>query len=265
MSCAELTRRIEQIGAAFRRESSVKLEPGRVLDERVLMSLQRPVFGAEPLPGIVGIAREFGAPEAITGQFATALEGAGVVHFGFEGGGGRAIFKVYFEYVAAARAAMQHRPPDHAVVHCAFKWEREYPSRHAVTIYTLRPDANIADLARAMERVAPLPCIRHLLHETVTLALARQPGFQPMALDVAEAGNPRQSIDIKLYPAGLRLEEIAGLVGVAVSALDAPAERWNHVLKSHGDKQLGHVSAGQGRDGKPFATVYFGGQAGGGA
>ena len=84
-----------------------------------------------------------------------------------------------------------------------------------------------------------------------------------MALDVAEAGNPRQSIDINLYPAGLELRDIASLVTPVVAALDAPARLWDNLLQTHGGKQLGHVSAGQGRDGTPFATVYFGVETGG--
>ena len=265
MSCAALIARIRQIGAPFGQELSIKLEASLLLHQRILLSLHRSAFGTPPLERIQAIAQELGAPETLLAQFPAALVGADIMHFGFEGGRQNEIYKVYFEYSKAARMALQAGKSGRVLVHRAFKWDRTEPSRQAVTLYSCEPGLTGHDLSLAIGRIASAPVARQLLQTAIDRARFQKPEFRPMALVVEEVGNPRYSLDINLYAANLCLHDVGDLMANAVHALAAPADRWEEALRLHGRKKLGHVAAGQGREGQPFVTVYFGVTPGDGA
>ncbi|MDR3374081.1 MAG: hypothetical protein P4L98_10170 [Ancalomicrobiaceae bacterium] len=258
MSCAELIQRVEAVRAPFGQERSIKFESGRLLDERILLSLHRSAFGPEPLAGVIALACDLGAPAAVVGAVASALPGADIVHFGYEGGQDVDVCKVYFEYAKTADAALRARQADRVLVHRAFKWDRRDPQRVAVTDYFCRPAATRSDVVGMVDAVAEAPVLHRLLSQTMARATSRLPSFAPMVLEVEEPGNPRKSLDINIYPAELRLADIADLIADVVSGLSVPPDRWAATLADHAGKTLGHVSAGRGRGGEAFATVYFG-------
>jgi hypothetical protein len=79
-----------------------------------------------------------------------------------------------------------------------------------------------------------------------------------LLMEVEEPGNPRRSCDLNLYDAGLRMKEIADLVDATLRDFAVPLGRAQALLGRIGDRALGHISAGLGRDGKEFVTFYFG-------
>lgn len=79
-----------------------------------------------------------------------------------------------------------------------------------------------------------------------------------LLMEVAEPGNPRRSCDLNLYDAGLRMEAISDLVQATLRDFAVPHAHAQAVFHRNGDRALGHISAGLGRDGKEFVTFYFG-------
>ena len=77
-------------------------------------------------------------------------------------------------------------------------------------------------------------------------------------MSVEEFGNPRRSLDINLYRAGLRVKAVADLLETAALDLGSPAPETRASLARCEDLALGHLSLGVARRGAPFLTLYFG-------
>ena len=78
-----------------------------------------------------------------------------------------------------------------------------------------------------------------------------------LLMEVEEPGNPRRSCDLNVYDAGLRMREIADLLEAACEISLFRTHR-RAVFGRAGGSGAGHLSAGVGRDGREFVTVYFG-------
>ena len=259
MDAAGLIACVSALGKPFGVERSIKLVPGRVLSDRILLSLSRSDLGPKPLPVLTDLARRLDAPEAVIAALAPALDGADMLHLGHEGDADRAITKLYLEYAGAADAALSGRPaPGRTLVHRAFKWDRRAPPASVETRYYLCPLASRGDLERLIDRLAGSATAARFLRAMVDLAQVARPGMAPMTLAVEEPGNPRLSLDINLYPAGLRLPAVDQPLAPVLRELAIPPDQWQAAREHAGAVTLGHVAAGIGRNGEIFATIYFG-------
>jgi hypothetical protein len=79
-----------------------------------------------------------------------------------------------------------------------------------------------------------------------------------LLMEVEEPDNPRRSCDLNVYDAGLHMHDISDLVGAALSDFAVPSAQGRAVFDRVGDRTLGHLSAGVGRNGQEFVTLYFG-------
>lgn len=257
----ELVRRIHDLGAPYGLERSAKFEDGTVLDDRFLVSVHRRAFGASLLERVASIGAAFGMPAEVGRAFSAALEGADIVHFGFEGAAGSETYKIYFEYAERTRAAMAARDPKPTLVHLAFKWDRLRPGGYASTRYVWSPGRTRADIEARLRRLTPpveapraMRCAAALLDRAAPLA---QSGGILM-MEVEEPGNPRRSWDLNVYDAELSLKDVADLIELVAEDFAAPRRRVEEALSRKGRLPLGHLSAGIGRGGKEFVTFYYG-------
>lgn len=257
----QLVRRIYALGAPYGLERSAKFEDHVFLEDRFLLSVHRTAFGANPLERIASIGAEFGAPEEIVRAFGSALTGADVVHFGYEGAFGSQVYKIYFEYAGRTRAAMEARDAEATLVHLAFKWDRLDPARRASTRYVWKPCRTRADVEAGVRRLTPpseasraLRCAIALLDRAAPLAQSEG----VVMIEVEEPGNPRRSWDLNVYDAQLRLRDVAAMIDLAAREFHAPLPRVDAILGGDGRPALGHLSGGVGRSGREFVTVYYG-------
>jgi hypothetical protein len=92
--------------------------------------------------------------------------------------------------------------------------------------------------------------------------LSRISGFadagEVLLMEVEEPGNPRRSCDLNVYDAAMRIGQIVDLIEGVMTGLSVPQAERRDVFDRAADKALGHVSAGVGRDGREFVTIYFG-------
>lgn len=236
--------------APLRVECSIKLVPGALLAERFLLGVPKRALGPDPAAALAALGRRIGWPPAAETLLAEHLEAADHVHLGWEEGEGGATTKLYLEAAAqAGRARAAGRP---ATVHRAVKWDPEHPGEGRSSRYDLAE-------APAAEAMAALFAGRPLGAPGLALgldALALAPGG--MLLVVTEAGSPRRSFDLNLYGAERPVAALAAPLAraAAVFGIDPgeAADRFGAV----GARPLGHVSGGLGRDGRDFATLYYG-------
>ncbi|WP_294539723.1 hypothetical protein [uncultured Rhodoblastus sp.] len=232
-----------------------------MLDARFLLSVHRAAFGEAPLERLKAIGAAFGMPAAICESLGTSLDGADIVHFGFEGGPDAEIYKIYFEYAERTRAAMARREPQPTLVHLAHKWDRLRPGTQALTRYVWSPcrsradiEARLRALAQDNEAARAMRCTLGLLDRSDSLA---QSG-RILMMEVEEEGNPRHSWDLNVYDADLTVAAAADLIEEAADDFSVPQARIKEFLGGCGNLALGHLSAGVGRNGDEFVTFYFG-------
>lgn len=250
---------VASLGAPHGIERSIKFAPGRVLEERYLASVHRDALGPDPIGRLRDMGRALAMPEVALDALPRALEGAQIIHFGREREPGGEIFKLYFEYAAAVRAAMNARPPQSALVHRAFKWTPGPAGALYVTLYIWLPcrtfmeiEAHLADPAFGGSPGAL--CAKALLRR-----MERSTGAgEVMVMRVEEPGNPRRSLDINLYRADLRVGAVRDLFEQAAADLGAPMQETRAALDRCADQPLGHLSLGLARGGEPFFTIYSG-------
>lgn len=261
MPAAELIRLVETLRAPYGLERSVKIMPQVLADDRCLISVGRAAFGQNPARRLVEICQVIGIPKEFIDKLAGSFDRADVVHFGYEAAARNDIYKIYFEYAAEVRRAMAAPNATPVLVHLAYKWSPSRPDSRAVSHYTWVPcrsrvelEARVSELVPADEAPVARRCALGLISRVAKFA-----DFGELLLmDVDEPGNPRRSCDINVYDAGLRMHQIADLFDGVVTGLAVPEARARAVFDAAKDLALGHLSAGVGRDGREFVTIYFG-------
>lgn len=233
---ARLRTAVAAFGAPFGAESSVKLSPGRAALGRRLFSMALTDLAADPRTALDAAAAAIGAPEAAAATLRPYAGAASHVHFGAEP---PATLKLYLEFATPP-------PRGRDLAFLAAKWRLGSDAPPALATYARLREP----IPQAVARLAPAE-----LRPTL-LALASRASPAARALEVAEPPTPRRSLDLNLYDADAALSDVSEAVEALHAALDAPGG--TALLQAHGAEPLGHVAAGFGRDGAPFATLYFG-------
>ncbi len=92
----------------------------------------------------------------------------------------------------------------------------------------------------------------------IEAARHRCPDDRIFFMEVQEEGSPRRSFDINFYSAGLRVASVEEPVRRMAAAYAIAPPEIDGLLSRIGGEPLGHLSGGMGRDGRDFATLYFG-------
>ena len=261
MSAADLMNLVRGLAAPFGLERSVKIVPGALLEDRFLVSLHRSAFGAAAADRLRQMGDVLGAPPGFADAIAAAQADADIIHFGYEGGPGPAIYKIYLEYASAVRRARAQNAPDPVLVHLAYKWTPGAAGQGTVTRYSWTPCGSEAAIAERIERLVPTGEAPRALRcglDLLSRCAGRSEPRQLFLMAVEEPGNPRRSYDINVYQAELHLRDIADLVGAAATEFAVPQSRVRALLERSGALALGHLSGGRGRDGEEFVTIYYG-------
>ena len=256
-------RRFAALNVPFGLERSCKFDTRQIRPDRCLVSIGRSRFGrtdGERLAQIAALACEFGAPHGVERWLQAHERGASVVHFGCEDDGDRLVYKVYLEYVRAAREALS-RPyavSQDVVVHRALKWmpARE-PARETIYRSTPAGRAGPEEALRAYAAAVP-PEVMHFASAVFQRARATLDPRDMVFLDVADANSCRRSFDLQIYDADLTVAAIGDELRHLVRAFGL-AEAGLEGLSSEGAAaKLGHVAGGRDAGAIPFVTIYYG-------
>jgi hypothetical protein len=136
-------------------------------------------------------------------------------------------------------------------IYLGFKWRLGDPDEFAIDEYWrldgLDENALRAQIAHTLKPSAELS---NAVAIVLDRALARVPASDLFFQEVLRGG-VRRSVDMRLYDAGLILDEVKDVAQAAATALGAG--RIDDIFAQHGGESLGHVSAGPG-----FITFYHG-------
>jgi tryptophan 7-halogenase len=261
MPAADVIALVRALKAPFGLERSVKISHGVLADERYLLSVGRGAFGRDAADRLIHIGRSLQLPADFARDLPSALEGADVIHFGYEAAGGRDVYKIYCEYAARTRQAMASPSRSPVLVHRAYKWVPERPDSATVTRYTWLPYEKRAGLEQKLHELVP-PGEAPRAHRCALALVARiaplAEAGEALLMEVEEPGNPRRSCDLNVYDAALRMRQIADLIETTAADFAIPAAQTEAVFGGAAERMVGHLSAGRARDGAEFVTVYFG-------
>lgn len=261
MPALDLIRLVDALGAPYGLERSVKIMPGALYDDRCLISIGRGALGRAPVARLLEMGNDLQMPPGFAEALPAALERADIVHFGYEQAARQEIYKIYFEYAADVRAAIAAKRRSSVLVHLAYKWSPLVPDSGAVTRYSWIPCANRTELETRLGSLLPLDHAPRALRSVLSL-VSRTAAFADsgklLLMEVEEPGNPRRSCDLNVYDAGLRLRDIADLLELTLRDFEVPAAQALSTFGRAEQTALGHLSAGVGRDGTEFVTIYFG-------
>ena len=261
MPAAALIGLVDALRVSYGLERSIKIMPGRLADDRCLISVGLGALGKTPLQRLLKMGEELRMPAGFADALPAALERADIVHFGYEGSGTHETYKMYFEYASDARAAMIAKGRTPVLVHLAYKWVPQRPNGRAVSRYTWIPCQTRDELETRLRNLLPIDRAPRALGCALGLVLQTARSADPselLLMEVEESGHSRRSCDLNVYDAGLRLRDIAGLLEDTLRDFGIANATSGSIFGDFAAKALGHLSAGIGRDGEEFVTIYFG-------
>jgi len=255
-----LLQQAQTLGLPFGQELSLKLLPGRLLDDRLLLGWQVRDFA--PLHFIAWLEQTHGLPAAAAAALRERVPQANTVGLSIEAEEGQLLYKAYLEFWEPIRAGLLAGTlgPEPLLLHYGVKWQARGDA-YAPAEYHVFPLLTAYDIVKRIRALHPPG--RHSLALGTANALvqrgsSRTPGAPMLYLEAREAGSARHSCDINLYKTGLRLEDAAGLLRELGAALDVPAPALEGHLRAHAALPLGHVAAGTDRHGQDFLSIYLG-------
>ena len=234
-----LYRALDGVERPLMREHSVKAFEGEMRVGRVLISLHREQLGPGPSRVLRGLCARLGAPDAGVAALDMVQSRADSVHFGFEPEPWGTVLKCYLEFTP--RTA-----PQEGLVFLALKWWGD--GRWTISEYRSRTDLPHDARANLIAEILPDGPVFEVFS-----GYACHPD-QPTLLEVTEPGTPRRSLDVTLADRDTTL----GAEHDALLCAMGQTDKARRFLTDHTNAPLGHLAGGTARDGRAFATVYYG-------
>lgn len=252
---------IEAFDVHFGLERSVKIGEDGVNEDRFLAILHKSSLGHDPAARVAWLARKLAMPEDMLDRLMEHFDRSDLVGFGYEGGAPGA-YKVYLEFDADVRRERQVAPSQaqSVLVHLAVKWRPgagAAVSRYVWPRETRSIDAISSRLQAFSHNDGDMPSTR-AASAMVERARRRCHDKQLLFLEVEEEGSPRRSFDVNVYVADLQVRDIDQPLRRLCADYGIAPEIADDLVRRLGPAVLGHISGGMGRNGRDFATVYFG-------
>ncbi|MCY2930279.1 MAG: hypothetical protein NTV86_12435 [Planctomycetota bacterium] len=252
---------VDALGVPYGFERSFRLSPSSLQAGRFLLSLHRDALGEQARARVREVCGRLGMPEEFLAGVAEHFDEADIVHLGFEGHGGRCLYKLYLERGRALRQEAAPAPGEGRLLHWAYKWDPQRPESRFLTKYVWYPDLSAAQIEARVgaifagaEHAEPLAILRGLLE----IAARRIRPEAMLYLEALEERTPRRSFDINLYEARLELGPLYPLLSRMCRHWGVPYEEFAALYEPAKDKSFGHLSGGIHRGGEGFFSVYYG-------
>lgn len=220
-------------------ERSVKLTPETVQTDRLLMGADRAQLSRAQVLEL-GVAS--GLDQTARDELDLRLGEAFMIHAGREGRGPDATRKLYLEFGT---------PPADLPDLRFLAWKTRAGGSCLRSCYVRRALNDRTDAICVLDDIGAEGSLRTALLDLVDLAGAQTALKELTLLLVEEAGTDRKSLDLNIYDAELTMSEIMPSLAPALSELG-----FSTIPGFDGCARAGHVSAGTGRDGQTFLTVY---------
>lgn len=259
-------------------ERSCKFGPGSLSRERLLLGQTSALLAGTTLDAA---PRFLKLPASAKLAYMQDRLRANFIYLGFDGSAQGLSYRIYLEF--PVNLAQQLDPATGlmapALLARGYKWDALRPEldQYDATDYWWHPRLTVDQIQMRLKALwvpQPLAVVdgssasesdgvhassaaQALVQRTIDLARARSNALNWQYLEVTEPASSRQSFDLNVYEANLRMAELDGEVRALGQALGIAEANLNGFLQDTANATLGHVSGGLGRDGLPFLTVYY--------
>ena len=256
---ARLFKIVEDLGLACGYERSFKMLERTLLANRFLLGINTADLKPERL---LDICRQLDMPTRYVDSFQAQLEDANVVFLGFEDNQVDCLYKIYLEFWDKVTSDIRRKSnkQEPALLHLGFKWNTDDNTQGAISRYVCYPMLSVEDILKRLLDVYQGDQDQASLRiagDVMKFAATRSVGNSLVYVEVHEDNSPRQSFDINLYKAQLRLRDIAPFLSRMREHYSIPAEQFGRLCHLVGNKLFGHLAGGLNREGKDFLTIYY--------
>lgn len=258
-------------------ERSCKFGPGILSRERLLLGQTAALLAGTTLDAA---PRFLKLPASAKLAYMQDRLRANFIYLGFDGSASSLSYRIYLEF--PVNLAQQRDPATDqmapALLARGYKWDALRPEldhydatdywwhprltvdqihMRLAALWAQQPDGADAPPAAGADGGQATGAAQALVQRTIDLARARSNALNWQYLEVTEPASSRQSFDLNVYEANLRMAELEGEMRALAQALGIADADLTAFLKDTADATLGHVSGGMGRDGRPFMTLYY--------
>ncbi|MCS7045017.1 MAG: hypothetical protein NZO58_01545 [Gemmataceae bacterium] len=243
---------VEDLHVRYAHERSVRLCPGAVLANRLLLTLSKAELGEGPREAILPICRRLSMPAAALDAVERQLAAAKFIHFGFEENRHGCLFKLYLEFGFNPQA-----PGKEVLLHRAFKWEVGGGGL-VETKYVWYPGLSVAAIEERLQHVyrGTGPSLETAC-AIVRLAGARAK-HDLSYLEVNEEANARRSFDLNVYDVGLRIQDLEPWLRAMCDQFGIAWHDFAPLYDAIHERRFGHLAGGTHRGGEDFFNLYYG-------
>jgi len=244
-------------------ERSFKVKEKTLLKNRFLLGFEKDLIRPSPNEKILDFCERIGMPAELMGAFLANLPEASIVGFGFGENETTCTVRAYLEFGIRYYRAMKNKPhdPDPYLSHLGFKWDVSDNAISVVTRYTCYPAYTTEDMLERLSNdlygqngSSPYEIVKGILD----LGASKVGNDKFLFLSVNEESNPRNSFDINIYRANLRMEEIYPFLLEMCRLYSIPDEKFHDLYEPIKTQIFGHIAGGIDRKGNDFLTIYFG-------
>jgi len=252
---AQLMRLVGELDVPNQHERSFRLSADGLLANRFLLTVNSRDIRGDARARALAIGAELGMPDALRRAAQEKFGMAAALHFGFEGGPGSIICKLYLERAIPPEEAARAKP---VLLHLAFKWDL-VTAAEVISEYLWYPGLDAAGIETRLAQVyvdgAPAESFA-IAKAALALAGARIPAERLQYLEVQEA-NGRRSFDLNVYDAALQVKDLLPLLHRMREHYGVPPGRVQALYDQIKAQALGHVAGGVHRNGRDFFNIYF--------
>ncbi|MFT5573389.1 MAG: tryptophan halogenase [Cryomorphaceae bacterium] len=253
---------LEQHGLACGYERSFKLTSGGVAANRYLLGVALNLISDKTL---TEICQHLSMPRELFEGLLANKSSANLLLLGFDLNNDKPIYKVYLEFWDQILEQLSKGlSNDQAqLMHQGFKWECFEPTKTNITEYHYLPLHSQLEVNRQVSQSFDQitsechQAAQSIIGKAYRSLASNQAESKFIFLQVSEAGNNRNSFDINLYPANLTVGDIEHHISELAKHLQINDESMSRLMNLTRNKTLGHISAGQGRDGHEYFCVYY--------
>lgn len=247
-------------GLPFRMEYSFKMTAKSLLNRRYLIGIEKSDISIIEMEEI---CEQMEMPSGYWKAFTEKTADANMFFLGYEENQSRRTHKAYLEFWKKVIETVRDTPlkTEPLPLHIGFKWDPADPKKRAISTYFCHP---LLPVPGILKRIAALydgnddKNASRIIRKLVAQAADRidlDDSF--IYVEVSEEESSRQSFDLNLYKAGMRVEDIRSSLSELFRHYAIEFHRWERFVDSIGDSLLGHISGGIGRNGQAFFTVYY--------
>ncbi len=241
-------------------ERSFQIQEKKLLTNRFLLGFDAHSVVSE---NILHICESMGMPPDLMADFTKFLPEASVIGFGFGEDETTCIVRAYLEFKIRFFRAREEKPTDHTpyLSHLGFKWDASDSRIGVTTKYTCHPGYTTADVVEAISKIpyperlrATCDIVRRILNR----AADKVGDDKFLFLNVDEENNLRNSFDINLYHANLKMHDVHSFLSEISHLYYITESAFDELYGTINTHVLGHIAGGIDRKGTGFLTVYFG-------